>query len=215
MSRLAAATRARSPVGNSCSIVREDCRIRSGCRTSGSGSSAGRTVRPRRRRSRRGPCRPHRLRRRRARARRPRLQSSCSFSSPFWIRNSCARSEHVRECRPQLLPWSTSGGTIRKPIPVSVPRSTMYRTRIASQRGNRVVPIGSDLLTLNQADDWAEADREQATDVNEQQHIADEERAPAHDGRERRHPDRPEISDFWAARFGRHLPGPAREERRA
>jgi hypothetical protein len=52
------------------------------------------------------------------------------------------------------------------------------------------------LLTFDQADHRAEADGEQATDVDQQENAANEKRAPQNDDSEEKQGDRPEYERF-------------------
>ena len=64
-------------------------------------------------------------------------------------------------------------------------------------------------LALDQTDDRAEADRQQPAHVDEEQDVADEEAGPDDRDGERRHPDRPEVSDFFSVSESDTLAGPA------
>ena len=59
-----------------------------------------------------------------------------------------------------------------------------------------------DLLPFDQPDDRAEPDGEQAADVEEQQHVADQERRPQQDDGKRGHPEGPEDQRLVTVRIG-------------
>ena len=147
MSRLAASTRARLLRGKSCSSeLAQRSRLRPAGRRSGSGSSAARRCRRRRRRPRRDdvptaspPPAPG------ARSTAS-LQREVFLQQPFRDQELLRLLEHlVLAALPRAAcACSTSGGMTSSRRPGRACRGSRDRgSRIASQRGKRVRPIGS------------------------------------------------------------------------